>query len=421
MIMHKNKTLLLLIAPVLLGVFIALAGPSGHTSALSVSDYTNNIIDDDVMRDSGTMSAIDIQNFLNSEGSGLANFSTAEDCGSTTSSHYAYYATYYACGQNASAAQIIHSAAQAYGINPRVILATLQKEQSLVTTPNPTASQLNCAMGYKSCAGDTGFFYQVDDATWQFRTYMDLGSGINWWGYTPASYPCNSSTRLYSAPLKSGNTVTFSDDNGTVYNTITLASMATAGLYCYTPYVYNNPQGLYGNPQYGTTGLYYSGSYNFVKNFDAWWGTTHMPFQATYVSQSPQPTMIAGSSLGAFVRYQNTGGLPWYDDVSAPQNNTYAVHLASSNPINTNSPLSAFWLSRNRASGTFAHVYESDGVTLAPNQHVAQPGEVVEFDFAYSAAANIAPGLYQQYFQPIIEGSALWNMGGLSYFGVTVQ
>jgi hypothetical protein len=419
--MLKNKNLLLITLPVLLGIVFAFASPAGHTSALSVSDYTDNIIDNDVFRDSNTMSAVDIQNFLNSEGSGLAGFSAVEDCGSASGSHYSYYATYYACGQNASAAQIIYSASQAYGINPQVVLATLQKEQSLVTTPNPTASQLNCAMGYESCAGDTGFFYQVDNAAWQFRSDMDLGSGINWWGYTPASYACNSSSRLYSAALKSGNTVTFSDDNGTVYNTITLASMATATLYCYTPYVYNNPQGLYGNPQYGTTGLYYSGSYNFVKNFDAWWGTTHMPFQATYINQSTQPTIIAGNSSSAFVRYQNTGGLPWYDDISAPQYSTYPVHLASSNPINSNSPLSAFWLGRNRASGTFAHVYESDGVTLAANQHVAQPGQIIEFDFAFSAGSGMAPGSYPQYFQPIVEGSALWNMGGLSYFGVTVD
>jgi hypothetical protein len=419
--MFKRKYFLFIALPLLIGGLFALLGPAQHSSALAVPNYTNYLIDDNVFTQSGSMSASDVQNFLSSEGSGLAGFSAVEDCGSSSGAHYSYYAMYYACGQNASAAQIITAAGQAYGISPKVILATLQKEQSLVTTPNPTASQLNCAMGYDSCAGDTGFFYQVDNAAWQFRADMDLGSGVNFWGYSPSSYACNGATRLYSTGLKAGANVTFKDDNGTVYNTITLANMSTATLYCYTPYVYNNPQGLFGNPQYGSTGLYYSGSYNFVKSFIAWWGTTYMPFQATYAGQSTYPTIISGNSTNAALRYQNTGNLPWYDDVSAPQNSTYPVHLATTNPINDYSPFSAFWPTRNRAAGTFAHVYESDGVTLATNQHIAQPGQIVEFDFSFSVSPNLTPGFYQQYFQPVLEGSTLWNMGGVAWFNIIVQ
>ena len=75
--------------------------------------------------------------------------------------HFSYYATYYTCGANLPASRIIYDASQAYGINPRVVLATLEKEQSLVTDPSPIASQLNCAMGYLSCSGDLGFFNQI--------------------------------------------------------------------------------------------------------------------------------------------------------------------------------------------------------------------------------------------------------------------
>jgi hypothetical protein len=415
-----KRRYILLIAPVLLGAVFAFFSPIQHTSALAVSNYTNYLIDDDVFTQSNSMSAADVQNFLSSEGSGLAGFSAVEDCGSTSGPHYAYYATYYYCGHNASAAQIIAAAAQAYSINPRVILSTLQKEQSLVTTPNPTSSQLNCAMGYNSCSGDTGFFYQVDNAAWQFRADMDLGSGTSFWGYTPSSYACKNSSRLYSAGLTAGANVTFTDDNGVVYNNITLADMSTATLYCYTPYVYNNPQGILGNPQYGTTGSYYSGTYNFVKYFTQWWGSTYMPFQATYAGQSAYPTIVSGNSASAVLRYQNTGALAWYDDVSAPQNNTYPLHLATTNPINSYSPFSAFWPGRDRAAGTFAHVYNSDG-TLASNQHIAQPGQIVEFDFSFSVSPNMTPGFYQQYFQPVLEGSTLWNMGGVAWFNIIVQ
>jgi hypothetical protein len=424
--MIRKKYLLLSGLTLLLGVVFTLLSPAPHTSALAVPNFTNHLIDDQVFTNSGSMGtgnggAQAIQAFLSSEGSGLATFSAVEDCGSSSGSHYSYYAQFYACGQNASAAQIIYAASQAYDINPQVIMATLQKEQSLITTPNPTASQLNCAMGYLSCSGDTGFFYQVDNATWQFRMDMDLGSGIDYWGYTPSSYPCNGATSLYSAPLKAGQNVTFHDNGGTAYNNITLADMSTATLYCYTPYVYNNPQGLYGNPQYGSTGSYYSGSYNFVKYFIQWWGTTYTPeFSATYSGQSGYPTIIRGNSTTSTLLYTNTGNQPWYDDVSAPQYNTYPVHLATSNPINSYSPFSAFWPNRDRATGTFAAVYNSDG-SLAVNQHVAQPGQIVAFTFSFSVSPNMQPGIYTQYFQPVLEGSNLWNMGGEAWFNIGVQ
>jgi hypothetical protein len=427
MFKSKYKFFLLTGITLILGVSFVVVAPSPHTSALAPSNFTNYLIDDGVFTDSSSMGtgpggAEAIQAFLDNEGSGLAGFSAVEDCGSTSGAHYSYYANYYACGQNASAAQIIYAAAQAYGINPQVILATLEKEQSLVTTPNPTSSQLNCAMGYLSCSGDSGFFYQVDNATWQFKMDMETGTGNSYWGYSSSSYPCSNATSLYNNGLKAGSNVTFSDDAGTPYENITLATMSTATLYCYTPYVYNNPQGLYGNPQYGTTGTYYSGSYNFVNNFVKWWGTTYTPeFQATYAGQSNNPTIIRGNSSGAALRYTNTGNQPWYDDVSAPQYNTYPVHLATSNPINAYNPFSAFWPSRDRAAGTFAAVYDSNGTTLAPNQHVAQPGQIVEFDFPFSVSPNMPPGEYTEYFQPVLEGSSMWNMGGVAWFNINIE
>jgi len=256
-------------------------GTPSHASAMTLSptSYSSNLIDDSVFEDNTTMTASQIQSFLNSEGSGLANFRDVENCGSSSGPHYSYYTRYYRCGTSQVAAQIIYDAAQAYGINPRAIIATMQKEQSLITTPNPASSQLNYAMGYgcpdsSGCSGYVGFFNQVDNGAWQLKTDMELGTGNNWWGYTPASYPCNGRTQYYSTALKGGNTVTFYDDGGTAYNTLTLANMATASLYCYTPHVYNNPSGLYGLPKYGTKGDYYTGSYNFVYYFTLWFGST---------------------------------------------------------------------------------------------------------------------------------------------------
>lgn len=264
----------------LLAALLVIIMPSMKASALVLapSNYSSNLIDDSVFTNSKSLSANQIQTFLTNMGSGLANAKDIENCGSTSGAHYVYYQQFYTCGTKQVAAQIIYDAAQAYGINPQVILSTLQKEQSLITTPNPTSSQLNYAMGY-GCPDSggcsfAGFFNQVDNGAWQFRTDLELGNGHNWWGYTPSSYPCNSSTRYYSAALKPGYSITFYDDSHVAYTTLSLNSMSTAALYCYTPHVYNNPNALYGLPRFGTAGQYYSGSYNFVYYFTLWFGST---------------------------------------------------------------------------------------------------------------------------------------------------
>jgi hypothetical protein len=54
-------------------------------------------------------------------------------------------------GTRKSASDIIWDEANRYQINPQFILATLQKEQSLVQDQNPTQDQLDWAMGYAVC------------------------------------------------------------------------------------------------------------------------------------------------------------------------------------------------------------------------------------------------------------------------------
>jgi hypothetical protein len=369
-------------------------------------------MDDSVFTNSSTMSASAIQTFLQNEGSGLASFSDVENCGSTSGSHYSYYATYYSCGSTESAASIIYSASQAYGINPQVLMATMQKEQSLITTPNPTSSQLNFAMGYGcpdsgSCSYP-GFFTQVDNAAWQFKFDMELGTGNDYWGYAPSSYPCNGPTKYYSAALVAGSNVTFYDDHGDAYTNITMPNMSTATLYCYTPHVYP-----------GSSKEYYSGSYWFDYYYNLWFGS---PFFAQYDSQISNPIVPAGSTVNLEVKYQNIGNQFWKDDDS-----TFTgyppIHLATSNPINSpNSFYSSSWLSPSRPTGTFAAVYDSNGTldSTSTAQHTVQPGQIAEFDFTVHVPINQPPGTYREYFQPIAEGSPSWDMDSWSYFDIGV-
>lgn len=273
---YKTLGLIALPVAILASLFV------GTSSASATSyNYTSYPMDDTTFRASFTMSAADIQNFLVSKNSGLANFTDVENCGSTSGSHYAFYATYYHCGTTQRASQIIYDAAQAYGINPRVILATLQKEQSLITSPNPIASQLNYAMGY-GCPDSggcsvSGFFNQIDNGVWQFRADYELSSGNNYWGYGPSDYPCNGATRYYNNRLVPGQDVIFIDDHGTGYARFVIPNAATATLYCYTPHVFP-----------GSSQQYYSGSYWFVYYYSQWFGANTVPYS---FKSSTSPTI----------------------------------------------------------------------------------------------------------------------------------
>ncbi|MHB1055408.1 MAG: Ig-like domain-containing domain, partial [Thermoleophilia bacterium] len=178
----------------------------------------DSIISDADFTDTGTMSEPQIQDFLAAHGSYLAGYVEAGDPligpGDDISAH------------GWSAAHIIWQVANWYGINPQVILTTLQKEQSLVTDPAPTQTALDAAMGYGcpdagGCSpADKGFALQVDHGTWQL-----------WYNMHYANLRDPS-----VAPYLTGDTIAVDDPPVTVY----LTNGATAALYRYTPHIWGN-------------------------------------------------------------------------------------------------------------------------------------------------------------------------------------
>src|SRR5574338_185778 len=114
-------------------------------SQVSAAVNYNRLIDDFVFSNSSKMSAAQIDSFLNSFPSSCISssngFKAPEPIGYTPSGGFKY-------GGNVSAGQVIYVASKVYGLNPQVILATLQKEQSLVSggagchtnTPNPSST-----------------------------------------------------------------------------------------------------------------------------------------------------------------------------------------------------------------------------------------------------------------------------------------
>ncbi len=108
-------------------LFFSLAVRSAHAAF-----NANDLIDDSVFDNVNTMTAAQIDNWLNSNFgaasciSTLHGFSSVEPTGYNPTQGFLY-------GSPVSAGQVIYDAAHAYGINPQVLLATMQKEESLVT------------------------------------------------------------------------------------------------------------------------------------------------------------------------------------------------------------------------------------------------------------------------------------------------
>jgi hypothetical protein len=378
-----------------LTIMLATLGFGGQAHADSYN--SSNLIDESIFLNANSMNQAAIQSFLNSHGGAIAGLTFGTPNNGLQ-----------------SAAWIIAYTSQDIGINPQVIMATIQKEQSAITDPsltNASLYQYNYAMGYDcpdgGTCGYTGFYNQVWNGAWQLRINFERAGGNNGTWTAPDgsvygngySFACPSATHYFSTGLYSGRNVTFYDDYGNAYVNLTLANRSTAAMYCYTPHVYP-----------GSQSEYYSGSYNFVQSFIAWWGAVHIQsYSATYAGQSSWPTITTGSTASGYMEYQNTGSATWYDDSSigsAPPG-SYAVHLATADPINRASVFGATWgAGQNRPTTTFTAVYQSNGTTLESNQHVAVPGDIVKFGFTFTVSSTQSAGTYQENFQPVAEGSS---------------
>ncbi len=380
----------------------------GNTHAFTVNYNPSNLIDNGTLLNNSAMSEGAIQIFLTNVGSGLASVQDVEACDSTIAPYYTH------CSQTISAAQIIYDAAQAYGVNPEAILATLQKEQSLVTQPAPPPSDstavasyqaaLNCAMGYNSCNDYVGFFTQVDNGAWTLVYNTEAAMQVaNWMGWLPATnYRCskagyidNGTVQVYSTGLYPGNTVTFDDPGGTA-ETVTLANAATASLYCYTPYV----------GPYSETG--YSGSYNFVYYFQLWFGNTQSSTayawdyegQGEYTNDGYSDPFTnglytaPGQTAYLSVTARNVGYDTWQQSV---------VHLGTSHPEDRDSVFTNdSWLSPTR---------------IAMQQSSVIPGADATFEF--SITAPLTTGTYYEYFNLVADGITWMDDPGL-YFTINV-
>lgn len=254
-------------------LFSLLVNPSSAGAALPQESGfdPNNLIDDRIFANEDAMSASQIQSFLSSKNSVLANTSDSfiallrepvsnqalkdrlEDPGASKT-------------VARSAAQLIYDASQASGINPQVILVTLNKEQSLITGRQSDSGDvlqraLDFSLGFgcpdSQPCGQTykGFYFQLfgnvdnEDNRW-LGAAKSLMTSFNTPGGRGPFY--NGKTSRVGDVISLGNTLGGYDGVLPQQN-IVLSNSATAALYRYTPHVYN-------------------GNYNFWKFFKQWFG-----------------------------------------------------------------------------------------------------------------------------------------------------
>lgn len=199
----------------------------------------SNVISDSRFTASGTMSEQDIQWFLVSKGSYLANYTVPAERDVVwhgVSYHESPWVGPVGSEVNAtgwSAARVIYQVSQWYGINPQVLLATLQKESSLVTNANPPYYGLvQWAMGYAYTEGGilnvcrTATNHNPSGSCAGFAMQMDWASGgLKSW----MTWANNKDSR--AGQYYTGNTLSI--DGQSVY----LGNGATAALYRYTPHI----------------------------------------------------------------------------------------------------------------------------------------------------------------------------------------
>jgi len=248
----------------LAGVQATTATPA---AAAPVTDFDPGlIISDALMYDSSTMSAGDIQAFLNSKGASCAagaGYTCIKNYGETTPTRAAdaLCSGAYVGGTNESAASIIAKVSSACGINPQVLLVTLQKEQGLITaTAGKTAATYSRALGF-GCPDNAGgacnpsyagFANQVYSAAKQLKRYASNPTG-------------------YSYRAGRTNTILWHPNTSCGSSQVYIQNQATASLYNYTPY---RPNAAALAAGYGSGDACSSyGNRNFHLYFTSWFGS----------------------------------------------------------------------------------------------------------------------------------------------------
>lgn len=411
-------TTLFLAGAIGIGSFLVSPKPNPAFAADAGSWQAGNIISDGVFYNSNTMSVQNIQDFLNQMVPNCDTSGTQTYNATMTNAQYAaskgwpgppyvclkdYYqvprsdqivsnlSTNIIPADAISAAQIIKNAADTYGINPKVLLVTLEKESiNLIHDSWPFPSQYTEAMGYGCPDGVpcdpqyAGFYNQVTNSARQFKLYRD--------NPTLYRYQNNQSNTIYYSPTATCGTAP-----------VNITTQATAGLYNYTPYQPNQAamNNLYG---LGDSCSSY-GNRNFWRIFIDWFGSTQTNTPYAWAAagnpsflDSTMTTQFTGSSINiqpgqkAYIKVTalNAGTQTWTQDV---------VHLGTAAPNDRASIFAdSSWLSSNR---------------IIMKETSVLPGNTGTFLFDFKAPST--PGTYYERLSLVADGITWMNDPGLIF------
>lgn len=238
-----------------------------HAQGIDPAFNSNILIEDHRFNDTQTFGGPEgIQKFLESKGSVLSNtnpeFLVKLHEPTDPALKQALGDPGYASPRLRSAAELIWDAAQSSGINPQVLLVTLNKEQGLITgTFNEYTLQraLDRALGF-DCPDNSGcgklfpgFYYQfLGNVDTEGNRYLGAAKSL----MKSFNQPNGRGPAANGRPAQVGETITLYNTLGGytgvfVKQAVTLLNNATAALYRYTPHVFN-------------------GNYNFWRFFNAW-------------------------------------------------------------------------------------------------------------------------------------------------------
>jgi uncharacterized protein with LGFP repeats len=283
-----RKVITVGVATVMVAVGLVAIAPAQEAAALSGGSFdAGYIISDSLFYDSAAMTQPQIQQFLDQNIGSCLNgrclnvlrattFDRPKDrtvCGAYTGA------------ANEPVAQIIYKVQSACGISAKVLLVTLQKEQSLVAgsiAREPSDSRVGRAMGY-ACPDTTagvcdaryfGIYNQLYMAAWQLKRYSTPDLFGN---YHPGS-------RL----------IGFNPNSDCGAKWVNIRNHATAALYNYTPYTPNDAAlaNLYGTAHCGAYG-----NRNFWVFYNNWFGD---PTGSSAAFDMDALYQLNGGAAGAF-------------------------------------------------------------------------------------------------------------------------
>ncbi|MDO8848710.1 MAG: hypothetical protein Q7W51_10040 [Coriobacteriia bacterium] len=196
----------------------ALLAPGIASAATAPPFVAEIIISDDVMRASGSLSAADIQAFLE-------RYTGVLD---TT------LAARHSDGTMQPVSLLIWEVSQEFNINPKVLLTMLQKEQSLITKTAPSQTTLDWALGFGCYDGSTPetrnpIYCGLGNQIWYAARALDSYAETSWTPGLKRTICINCVTQPYTPNTE------FVPQN-----------LATYKLYVYTPHSHGPTSDIYG-------------------------------------------------------------------------------------------------------------------------------------------------------------------------------